>query len=183
MNVVKHLCGNKNLDIFHKNRNYPDIFLKIINQKNSHKNRDRSCLHCLISFFNDSHHALTGVEQAAVTSFSVSLRTTHTLVTLRPDSAQAPSAYTHKASRTTTVIDIRDASLNQSAPAQSEEITRKLGPHVNLAQRAVLAWSRPSAVAHLLLHRVKGRLRPPLKWTEHSLSQLIWTKLWFVNLV
>ena len=68
---------------------------------------------------------------------------------------------THKASRTKTVIDIGDVSLNRPAPTQPEETTGKLRPHANPAQKkkkkAVLAWSRAPSVAHLLSGRVKGR--------------------------
>ena len=153
--------------------------LKYYKSTISHKNKDRSYLHCLISFFNDSHHALTGVEKAAVTSFSVSLRTPNTLVTLRPNSAQAPSEYTHKASRTTTVTDIRDASLNHSAPAQSESLDRTWAPHKGQSWHGD---ARPLSPTSCCIGS-KGGWGPPLNWTEHNLSQLIWTKLGFVNIV
>ena len=42
---------------------------------------------------------------------------------------QHTPAYTHKASRTTTVIDIRIVSSHHRAPTQPEETTRKLRPH------------------------------------------------------
>ena len=75
----------------------------------------QDCNDCLYLYnynrdYPDSLHALIGVKQAAVTSFPlVTSHPSHPYKKrlLRTHSARAPPANTHKASRATTVIDVR----------------------------------------------------------------------------
>ena len=105
--------------------------------------------HCYLLCFKQSLHALTGVTQAAITSFPlVTSHPSHPHKSRDRYSAQAPQTYTHKASRTTTVIDILVVSCNLQRTTVYRQKQQKRSPHKQRAHQAIPTWPLALIVAY-----------------------------------